>query len=231
MPTALNKPRLLTARRRLLALAGALCIGLIAGLPLGAVHAQTPTDPAVEAAIQRFRASAEPDSDAASNNASELQALSARHPGDPRVMAYAGAATARQSRHTLLPWRKMRHAEDGLALLDKALALIRPEHEQAAAGAVPPAMETRLVAANTFLALPEMFHRGARGQKLLDELLAHPALAQQPAALRSAVHFLAGEQARRSQRPDEARRHYQQVITLQAQEAPAARAALAELPS
>jgi hypothetical protein len=113
------------------------------------------------------------------------------HPGDPRLLAYAGAATARLSRTTLLPWKKMRHAEDGLAQLDKALALIRPEHEQAPAGGVPPALETRLVAANTFLAVPGMFNRGARGEKLLAELLNLPTLATAPAAFRSAVFFLA----------------------------------------
>lgn len=230
MPTAL-KPLFLTARRRLLALVGALLTALIANAPLGVAHAQAPADPAVEAAIQRFRAGAEADGDAAARNASELQQLSARLPADPRVMAYAGAATARLARHTLWPWKKMRHAEDGLALLDKALALIRPAHEQAPPGAAAPALEARLVAASTFVALPGMFQRAARGEKLLAELLGQPALEQQPAGFRSAVHFLAAEQARLAQRTDEARRHYQRVIALQGPETEAARAALAGLPS
>lgn len=215
-------PRRQLSRFLLLALTNAL---------LASASAQTPPDPAVEAAIQGFRNAPAADSSAAARTAQALQQLVGRHPGDPRVLAYAGAATARLAGTTLLPWKKMRHAEDGLAQLDKALALIRPEHEQAPAGAVPPALETRLVAANTFLAVPAMFNRSARGEKLLAELLNLPTLASQPASLRSAVFFLAGEHARQTDRPAEARRHYEQVIALKGSEAAAARAALAGLPS
>lgn len=204
---------------------------VLTGTLLTTANAQTSPDPATEAAITGFRASPSPDSDQATRLATQLQQLSRQHPADPRLMAYAGAATARLSIHTLLPWRKMRHAEDGLAQLDKALALIRPEHEQAPAGGVPPALETRLVAANTFLAVPGMFNRGARGEKLLTELLNLPTLATTPAAFRSAVFFLAGEHARQTDRPAEARRHYERVIGLKELEADAARAALAGLPS
>lgn len=198
---------------------------------LASASAQTPPVPAVEAAILAFRTAPAADSGATTRSAETLQQLLAQHPGDPRLLAYAGAATARLSRTTLLPWKKMRHAEDGLAQLDKALALIRPEHEQAPAGGVPPALETRLVAANTFLAVPGMFNRGARGEKLLTELLNLPTLATTPAAFRSAVFFLAGEHARQTDRPAEARRHYERVIGLKELEADAARAALAGLPS
>lgn len=198
---------------------------------LASASAQTPPVPAVEAAILGFRTAPATDSGAITRSAETLQQLLGAHPGDPRLLAYAGAATARLSRTTLLPWKKMRHAEDGLAQLDKALALIRPEHEQAPAGGVPPALETRLVAANTFLAVPGMFNRGARGEKLLTELLNLPTLATTPAAFRSAVFFLAGEHARQTDRPAEARRHYERVIGLKELEADAARAALAGLPS
>jgi hypothetical protein len=198
---------------------------------LASASAQNPPDPAVEAAIQGFRTAPAADSGTLTRSAEALQRLVGQHPVDPRLLAYTGAATARLSRTTLLPWKKMRHAEDGLAQLDKALALIRPEHEQAPAGGVPPALETRLVAANTFLAMPGMFNRGARGEKLLAELLNLPTLATAPAAFRSAVFFLAGEHARQTDRPAEARRHYERVIGLKELEADAARAALAGLPS
>lgn len=197
---------------------------------LASASAQTPPVPAVEAAILGFRTAPAADSGAITRSAETLQQLVRQHPGDPRLLAYAGAATSRLASTTLLPWRKMRHAEDGLAQLDKALALIRPEHEQAAGG-VPPALETRLVAANTFLAVPAMFNRGARGEKLLAELLNLPTLATTPAAFRSAVFFLAGEHARQTDRPAEARRHYERVIALRGLEADAARSALAGLPS
>lgn len=200
------------------------------GTLLVSAQAQTPPDPAVEAAIRSFLNTPESDS-SQSSTATELQQLSSQRPTDPRLMAYAGAATSRLARTTLLPWRKMRYADDGLAMIDKALLLIRPEHELAPAGAVPPALDTRLVAASTFLAVPGMFNRSARGEKLLADLLQHPALPGLPPEFRSAVYFLAGEHAQKNQRPDEARRHYERVIQLRGPKADAARAALKGLSS
>ena len=171
------------------------------------------------------------DADTLERHAQRLMALTQRHPEDPLVLAYAGAAVARRATATLLPWRKIGYAEDGLALIDKALALLPAAADRSAPGEAPTGLETRLVAANTFLALPSMFHRGARGRQLLDGLLSHPQLPDTPAAFRSAVRFLAGEQAVREDRPAEARAHFETVLALNGPEAPRARAALQGLGS
>lgn len=219
---------LMSLKQSLLRLQGG---GLLVIAMAATATAQSPADPAVEAAIAGFRASLAPESSQDSRSAAQLQDLSRKFPADPRLMAYAGAAQARLSLHTLLPWRKLRHAEDGLAQVDKSLNLIRPEHEQAPSGEVPNALETRLVAANTYLAVPAMFNRGPRGEKLLTDLLGHPGLGSLPPEFRSAIFFLAAENARHHDRYPEARRYYERVIALNAAEAKTARAALAGLPS
>ena len=96
---------------------------------------------------------------------------------------------------TWLPWKKIDHAEDGLAMLDKALALLGPAHDHALERGVPLALETKLTAAGTFLALPSMFNRGERGRRLLDEVMKHPAYAGTPAAFQEAARKIAAKAA------------------------------------
>ena len=68
------------------------------------------------AAFKRFQ-QAGPNDHAAIDDAAERFAhLSAAHPTDPVLRAYAGASTSMRATTTLLPWRKMSYAEDGLAL-------------------------------------------------------------------------------------------------------------------
>jgi hypothetical protein len=98
-------------------------------------------------------------------------------PGNPVLMAYSGASTAMKSGTTMLPWKKMGFAEDGLALIDKALALLTPAHDAPLHRGTPAVLEVKLHAANTFLAVPGFMNRGERGAKLLGEVLASPLLA------------------------------------------------------
>jgi hypothetical protein len=116
-------------------------------------------------------------------------------PDDPLLLAYAGATTAMQARTTWMPWKKMGHAEDGLAMIDRALARLTPAHDAELRRGVPVALETRLTAAGTFLALPAMFHRGERGRRLLEQVQRDPALAATPPAFREAVQHLAAKEA------------------------------------
>ena len=145
------------------------------------------------------------------------------------LLAYAGAATSMRATTTMLPWKKMSLAEDGLAQLDKALAMLAPAHEQLLHKGTPATLETRFVAASAFLAMPSMFNRQPRGAKLLDEVLANPHLTAAPLGFRGAVWLRAGVAALNDKRPDDARRWFQQVISSGAPQAPAAQAKLKEL--
>ena len=93
-----------------------------------------------------------------------------------------------------MPWDKMKYSEQGLDHIDRALATLKPDHDRQLVRGVPVSLETRFVAASTFVKLPDgIFHRRAAGQKLLDELLRNPALAAAPEAFRSAVQRTAAE--------------------------------------
>jgi tetratricopeptide (TPR) repeat protein len=164
-------------------------------------------------------------------SADSFAALLKQEPANPVLMAYAGATTAMKATTTMLPWKKMGYAEDGMALLDKALALLTPAHNAALQHDVPSALEVRFVAANTFLAVPGFMNRAARGNKLLGEILASPLLAQAPLSFRGDVWMKAAQVAAKDKRTDEARKYLNEVISANAPQQQAARAQLGALAS
>lgn len=161
--------------------------------------------------------------------ASRLLAMSQAEPQDAVLRAYAGAATAMLARTTWMPWKKMAHAEDGLAMLDKALAQITPADDAPRYRGVPASLETRFTAANTFVALPSMFKRQARGAALLEEVLTSPLFEPAPAAFKATVWLLAARQASQANQAEQARQWLQKVAASGAPQAAAAQAQLKDL--
>lgn len=170
-------------------------VALFAVLALhGAAHAAV-SEPQFQAAFQQFQQGLRGDDGAVDQAADSFNRLVQSEPADPVLLAYAGAAQAMKARAALLPWKKMGFAEDGLAQIDKALALLQPAHDTLMHRGTPASLETRFVAATTFLGMPPMFHREQRGQALLQQVLASPLFTQAPAPFQTAVRARA-EQAR-----------------------------------
>ncbi len=223
-----------TTRRHLTAVLATMLLatGGSALLTLSApAHAQAPAaDPAgFDAAFARFQQASPGQSDAIEDSVDHFGKLLAASPTDPVLRAYLGAATTLRATTTMLPWRKMQHAEEGLALIDKALAQLTPAHDAVAHHGVPAVLETRFVAANTFLGLPGMFNRGERGRKLLTDVLTSTHLAAAPAAFRATVWMRAGRLAEADQQTTQAREWYERVASSNAPQAAAARSRLKEL--
>lgn len=145
-------------------------------------------DAAIGAAVERWRA------------------LLAAEPTNPLLRAHAGAAVALQATTTMLPWRKMGYAEDGLALIDKALAQLGAEHDAQLVAGTPVALLTRFTSASTFIALPGFFNRGVRGEDLLAAVQKHPAFLTAPLPFRGSVWVTAARHAAKGGHKDEARR-------------------------
>lgn len=153
-----------------------------------------PANEAWARALAQFQKAAKGDDSAIGDALAALTSLSAANPGHPALKAYLGATVAMQGRAAWLPWRKMRHAEDGLAQIDKALSLLTPAHQSMLQRGLPVALETKFVAANTFLKLPSMFMRHERGQALLSEVMNSPQLSTTPPEFKAAVRALATAQ-------------------------------------
>jgi hypothetical protein len=184
-----------------------------------------------EAAFAHFQRAVNGDEAAIDAAAQQFGALSAADPADPVLLAYVGASTALRARATMLPWKKMSYADEGLARIDKALALIQPSHDTLTHRGTPASLEARFVAANTFLGMPSMFNRHARGERLLDEVLKSPLFDAAPLPFRGTVWLRAGVAAAADNRAADARRWFEQVIGSNAPQAAAAQAKLKELAS
>lgn len=219
------------SRRALVAWWIAVCAATLAAalIAAGPAHAAVPPE-AFDAAFGVFQKAAAGGGEASIAAAAErFGRLAAADPGDPVLLAYSGAATAMRATTTVLPWRKLSFADEGLAQLDRALTMLNPGHDALLHKDVPASLETRFVAASTFLRLPAMFNRHARGARLLDEVLKSPGFGAAPAGFRAAAWMRAAEEASAGKRPDEARRWLQQVAASGAPQADRARTLLKEI--
>jgi hypothetical protein len=112
----------------------------------------------------------------------------------------------------------MSYAEEGLAMIDKALVLADKEPAQMH-GNVLQLLEVKFVAASTFLAVPEFMNRQSRGQKLLDDILAHPQLSTADLGFRGEVWMRAARLAQQQKRNADAKKLAEEVIRIQAPQA------------
>lgn len=230
MPHFLSSPRIASlALAATLAVAAGSAALLALPQPARAQTAATAPSPGSFAAALARLQSANGQSDAIEDAAAQFRKLSAADPADPVLRAYTGAATSLLATTTVLPWKKLGHAEDGLALIDKALAQLTPDHDAPAHRGVPASLETRFTAASTFLAVPAFMNRGERGRKLLDEVLKSAHFEASPLPFRAAVWLRAGQLAAAEQRGAEARQFYERVVASNAPQAEQARNRLKEL--
>ena len=195
------------------------------------VSAQALPEAQFQPAFEQFLQAGKGGDSAVEKSADTFSALLKSEPGNPVLMAYSGASTAMLATTTFLPWKKMSYAEDGMALLDKALALLTAAHDAPLQHSTPAVLEVRFVAANTFLAVPGFMNRGARGAKLLNEVLSSPLLANSPREFRGDVWLAGAALAVKEKRMDDARKYLNQVIQTGAPQIEAARAQLKALAS
>jgi hypothetical protein len=220
-----------TPRRALAAWWGAVVAASLAAMLMtaGPAFSAVPRE-AYEAAFGIFQKAANGgDEPTIVSAAEQFGRLAAGEPADPVLLAYSGAATAMRANTTMLPWRRLAFADEGLGQIDKALAMLGNEHDTLLHRNVPASLETRFVAASTFLRLPSMFNRHARGARLLDDVLKSPLLAASPLPFRAAVWLRAADEAAAAKRPDEARQWLQQVVASGAPQAAHAQAKLKEM--
>lgn len=180
-------------------------------------------------AFSRFKAAAAGDASAVESASDAFAALLESEPDNPVLMAYAGAATSMRAKTTVMPWKKMAYVEDGLAQIDKALALAGPGARLPAQRGTPGHLEVKFVSANTMLAVPAFLNRNARGAKLLNEVLSSPAFAAAPVGFRGEVLLRAVDLAVEQKRNADAHRLANEVVALGAPQADAAKTKVREV--
>jgi tetratricopeptide (TPR) repeat protein len=199
-----------------------------AALAAGSALAAAP-EAAFESAFQTFNAALAGNDSAIDKAADAFNALLAADPTNPVLMVYAGAATSMKANTTMLPWKKMAYSDEGLAQIDKALAMLTPANDAPIQHGTSGTLEVKFTAANTFLAVPGFMNRGARGAKLLNDVLASPLFASSPLGFKGAVWLRAAQLAIKEQRTDDAKKFLNEIIAQNAPQADAAKARLKEL--
>lgn len=198
---------------------------------LGAAAVAAAPEAQFQAAFKQFMQASTGDTGAIEQAAEAFSGLLKSQPANPVVMAYAGSATAMKAATTMLPWKKMSYAEDGLAQLDKALAMLSPAHDAPVQHGTPGVLEVKFVASNTFLAVPGFMNRNERGAKLLGEVVQHPLLATAPLPFRGSVWLSAAKEASKAKNTAEAKRYLDLIVQQQAPQAPKAQELLKNLSS
>ncbi|MEX8502560.1 MAG: hypothetical protein AB3X41_05895 [Leptothrix ochracea] len=180
---------ILIGPRRLVITAALLGSSLLLSTAPPRTHAAEPqaVTSSTEALLADFVRASEGDSALIEPTAHALRQLSQKYPSDVVLMAYAGSATAMRATTTFWPWKKMAFADEGLAMLDKSLALLTPAHAAPIYRGTPAVLDVKFTAANTFLALPGFFNRKNRGLKLLAEVASSPLLKSSPPPFQAAV--------------------------------------------
>jgi len=161
-----------------------------------------------------------------------LEDLARGAPQQPVYAAHLGSALTLKGRDAWMPWSKIRYVEQGTDRIDAALAALKPEHDHELLRGVPASVETRFVAASTFIKIPDaIFHRRAEGKRLIAGLLRNPALSVATPGFRAAVHLAAADLARDEARKEDEADQLRQSLALAASGADAdrARARLLEL--
>lgn len=148
--------------------------------------AQAATDASFEAALTHFNRARQGEADQIDAAIAAFRGLPANPALQPLHAAYLGSAHTLKAKAAWLPWNKLKFTEQGLDHIDQALAALRPEHDRLLVQGTPASLLTRMVAAATFIALPDgIFHRRAAGKSLLAELRRNPLLAATPAGFRA----------------------------------------------
>jgi hypothetical protein len=218
----MNTNAVLRRARQVAAAASLVCL---VGTALAVPEAQ------FQSAFTQFLQASAGDTAAIDHAAEAFSGLLKSEPANPVLLAYTGAATALKATTTWLPWKKMAYAEDGLAQLDKALAMLSPAHDAPVQNGTPGALEVKFVAANTFLAVPGFMNRNDRGVKLLGDVLANPLLTSAPLGFKGTVWLKAATEASKAKNTLEAKRYLDLIVQQQAPQAVQAQTLLKGLPS
>ncbi len=110
-------------------------------------------------------------------------------PNSPLYLAYYGSTFAMQARDGGLPWQRVREIREGIATINRALGMLRAEHDRIKIRGMPLSLETRLVAIATLVALPEVFHGMPTARQQLAIATGGPLFASAPQELRGRLFY------------------------------------------
>lgn len=188
---------------------------LLVGLLLVPVWAQeAPYDERYETAYQLYMEGAQGDKKSTQEALSQFEALVDENTGDPLALVFLGGTRTLLGRDAWMPWNKLSHTEDGLAEMNKALKLLRPEHDEWHFDDLPISIQVKSTAGITYTQVPDFFGYFEQGYQLLLEISRSPQLAEIPAEHHSYIHYYAAQAAERAEEPERQRQLLRRLAEL-----------------
>jgi len=170
---------------------------VVSWLPLASGAAWADTPPTFAAAVADFELGRGGDGGATERASNTFRVLSDSEPRNPTYLAYYGASLTVMARDAWAPWTKMKLADRGLALIDDALRMLGPEQDRVGIRGVPVSMETRLIAASTFLGVPAALNRLEAARTVVAAARTRSGFGSTPASVRASFEHLGSQVARR----------------------------------
>jgi len=118
-----------------------------------------------------------------------------KEPDNPLLLVYFGSTETLKGRYAWMPWSKLGYVNDGLAHIERALRLAEQQEVANSPLMILAKYEVQLVAARTYVALPDMFNTFDSGKQLLDKLLEEEARNQWPNNFRASLYSAAARAA------------------------------------
>ncbi len=142
--------------------------------------------------------------ESATKKAFELfEQLQKKSPKSAMLLANLGSIETIKGRDAWMPWNKMAYVEAGLDKIDQALDMIESDSfKDSKITHVWQSIETRTVAANTFISLPSMFNRHESGKEELVLLLSSAKFKNSPKNIKNSAYSLAVTVSKKENRND-----------------------------
>ena len=135
-------------------------------------------------------------------------------PSHPLYLAYLGSAYTLKARDAWMPWTRLRNAEKGLEMIDKALLMLKPQHdEQRLRGSIV-STEAHLVAVSTFLQVPKFMNRQQAAKDLLTATIETPVFEVSAPAVKGRLYLWAAEVAKREEQTDAERNYLEKALAV-----------------
>ncbi len=169
---------------------------------------------AFEKAQQSFERNLAGDEGSGVEVLTQFQELVDNTPDHPLFLAYLGSGYTIKARDAWAPWTKMKSVDRGLDMIDKALNMLQPKHDEMLLRGSIVSMETRLVAISTFLKVPGFLNRTQAAKDLLQEALSDPLFEKAPPVVKGRLYLSAADAAKKDGNTGTERSLLQQAETL-----------------
>lgn len=120
-----------------------------------------------------------------------------QEPDNPLLLVYYGSTETLMGKYAWMPWNKLGYVKNGIGHIERALRLARQQKTRGKSAAPSPLEEVQLVAASTYVVLPDRFNTLESGRRLLTRLLALDARSKWPDRFRYSLYDAAAKAAER----------------------------------